>query len=371
MHKALFVAFEKSLAPSRGGQQVCTSEFLQVIKRSGYKLFVVSIPNYLSPPQRVINKISPLTYPKRWPFWALKKIVSEARHNKVDTIFFNLIDFLPLGEDIRKLLGSQVRLVLLSHGLASIDSLHINRIANEMPEIIRMCPIYNTFDLIAKEMRYLKVFDEVVSISNHETEICKWLGAIKNIYLPRIIDYRPLIWNPIQGRVGIVGTLDHPPSMEGIIQVLEKIPSEHGKQVEVRVVSQSKWHGAWLARRYSFVKFLDSYNDEQVKKEASTWCAFLNPIFCFARGCSTKLATGLSWGLPCISTPSGVRGYELPSESVILANGPNEFAHEIVKISKIKNAENQKKILQKAALKFMKPDKIVELFRLSSAISNN
>ena len=81
------------------------------------------------------------------------------------------------------------------------------------------------------------------------------------------------------------------------------------------------------------MEYLGPMEGAEVEHEAASWCAFLHPMFCFARGCSTKLATGLGWQIPCLSTESGVRGYDLPSGAVVMAVGPQEFALQACKLA--------------------------------------
>ncbi len=284
------------------------------------------MPSRLSFFNRVRNKLKPLVYPICWPADAAGCVVEAAKKHQAKTIFFNLIDFLPLAREVRPRVDPGVRLVMLSHGLASADVREINRIAREMPEIIRRCPLYSLEAVLKKEREYLGHFDQVISLAEFEADLCRELGARRSGWIPRVIPEQPLNWKPVEGRLGFVGTLDHPPSMEGMVKVLEAWPKDTGRAVKVRVVSRSRWHGEWLAKKFSQVVYLGPMEGEEVEQEAASWCAFLHPMFCFARGCSTKLATGLGWRIPCLSTRSGIRGYALPEGAVIMVDGPEEFA---------------------------------------------
>lgn len=339
MTKALFVAFEGSLGKTVGGQQACTNELYDLLVKAGYELTNIQLKNKLNLGARIINRLHPIAYPVRWPPNTEELICSEVIKNGCKTVFFNLIDFLPIAESLRKKLGPKIKLVMLSHGLASADVVHINRIAKAIPEIVQRCPIYKISEVLDQESTYLKCFDVVVSISEFEAELCRWLGAKKSLWLPRTIESSPLSWRPLNGRLGFVGTLDHLPSMEGIIRVLEALPKEAHSQVTVRVASRSKWHADWLAKKFSCIDYLGPLEGGQIEDEAKTWCAFLNPIFCFARGCSTKLATGLKWGLPCLTTTSGLRGYKIPEKAVITCDSPAAFAREMINISFIERAK--------------------------------
>ena len=354
------MAFEGSLGSTVGGQQACTRELQQVIRQAGYDLAEVALPSRLSFFNRVRNKLKPLVYPICWPSDAAVCVAEAAKKHQSGTIFFNLIDFLPLAREVRPRVDPGVRLVMLSHGLASADVREINRIARQMPEIIRRCPLYPLEIVLKKEREYLGDFDQVISLAEFEADLCRELGAKQSAWIPRVIPNHPLKWKPVEGRLGFVGTLDHPPSMEGMVKVLEAWPRDTGRAVKVRVVSRSRWHGEWLARKFSQVEYLGPMEDGEVEQEAASWCAFLHPMFCFARGCSTKLATGLGWRIPCLSTVSGIRGYDIPKGSVVLVTTAKEFASQGVKLANLKEAIPNGRKMQKVSGSFIDTTKVAE-----------
>jgi hypothetical protein len=81
-----------------------------------------------------------------------------------------------------------------------------------------------------------------------------------------------------------------------------------------------------LARRHGFVDYLGPLNDDALRAEAATWCCFVNPIFVYSKGCSTKLAVALGWGLPIATTRYGARGYLWDEGAIPLADDPTELA---------------------------------------------
>ena len=351
---------------AQGGQQVCTKELRDIVQLTGYELQNIVVPNRLNIVQKIRNRITPLPYPVRWPNNLCQRIVEKIKENEADTVFFNLIDFLPLAAELRRVFGAQIKMVMLSHGLASADVLHINRISKLYPGIIYKCPLYNLNNILKKEAQYLPCFDLVVSISEFEAQLCIWLGAKVSCWIPRSITPKPIAWQPVNGLVGYIGTLDHPPSMEGMIKVLDELAIHKNRSLRVRIISRSSWHGNLLSRKYSFVEYLGS-KESEVEPEVGTWCAFLNPIFCFARGCSTKLAVGLEWGIPCLTTPSGVRGYDLPKGAVVIASSPYAFAEETIKYSLAANAKHARSALLTALAKMPTQDDISK--RLSTFLN--
>ncbi len=357
------MAFEGSLGSTVGGQQACTRELQQVIRKAGYDFKEVALPARLSFFSRVRNRLKPRVYPICWHPDAGGCVAEAANRNQAGTIFFNLIDFLPLAREVRPRVDPKVRLVMLSHGLASADVREINRIAREMPEIIRRCPLYSLETVLKKEREYLGDFDQVISLAEFEADLCRELGARRSDWIPRVIPDHPLNWKPIEGRLGFVGTLDHPPSMEGMVKVLEAWPRDAGRPVKVRVVSRSRWHGECLARKFSQVEYLGPMEGGEAEQEAASWCAFLHPMFCFARGCSTKLATGLGWRIPCLSTTSGVRGYEVPKGAVLLKEKPEDFALEACRLSFVEAARKEKKALDSVADEFPSTEALATRFK--------
>jgi len=355
------VAFEGSLGSTIGGQQACTRELIEVLENAGFDLVQVPIENRLSLLDRVRNRIRPIPYPVSWPGDTADLIARKAKESGAGTIFFNLIDFLPLARDVRSRTEAKTKLVMVSHGLASPDVRHINRIAGEMPGIIGRCPRYDLEAVLKKEREFLGDFDQVISLAEFEADLCREMGARRSDWIPRVIPEQPLEWRPVEGRLGFVGTLDHPPSMEGMVKVLEAWPRDSGSGVKVRVVSRSRWHGEWLARRFAQVEYLGPLDGGEMEKEAASWCAFLHPMFCFARGCSTKLATGLGWGIPCLSTASGIRGYELPQGAVEMAETPGEFARRAVNLGSWAEAVKVKRGLGEVSTTFTSPTGVAEV----------
>ena len=59
-------------------------------------------------------------------------------------------------------------------------------------------------------------------------------------------------------------------------------------------------------------------------------------------GCSTKLATGIGWGLPIVTTEAGIRGYSWEKRNFLLAADANEMARFAFEIQDRKTAEAAK-----------------------------
>jgi glycosyltransferase involved in cell wall biosynthesis len=173
--------------------------------------------------------------------------------------------------------------------------------------------------------------DFVCALSPFDVELEHWIGARRVDWLPRMVVAAPLDWRPDGARLGFVGTLDHAPNLEGLVEVLPLLASADRRGV-VRIVSSSAAAGRWLAERHPGVEYLGALGDDDLRSEAATWNAFIHPIFCYPRGCSTKLATAIGWHLPIVTTTMGYRGYELGSGRLVVADDPSGFVAECLRL---------------------------------------
>jgi hypothetical protein len=130
----------------------------------------------------------------------------------------------------------------------------------------------------------------------------------------------------VPGRLGTVSTLDHGPNLEGIERTAAAFDATGRPEVRLRLVGRPTTAGEALARRFRCLDYLGPLDDAAFAAEAATWCAFLNPIHCFARGSSTKLAVPLAWELPVVTTRAGARGYRWDESLVPLHEDAAAFA---------------------------------------------
>jgi hypothetical protein len=94
----------------------------------------------------------------------------------------------------------------------------------------------------------------------------------------------------------------------------------------VRIVGGPESAGRELAGRFRTAEYLGPLPDPDLEREAATWSAFVHPLFCWARGCSTKLASALAWRVPIATTPAGARGYSWRDGQLPMAETPEAFA---------------------------------------------
>jgi hypothetical protein len=215
---------------------------------------------------------------------------------------------------------------MLSHGLESTDFLHELRGVGGGPraDVTKRQALMLGWRLI-QEARQAHAFDHVFCLSEFEREIEHWLGSESVSMIPRTVTPAPLDWEPHGRRLGFVGTLDHHPNREGLLLFLRAYEAL-GADGEVRVVGGPEAAGRDLAAEYRSVRYLGPLANDLLEAEARTWSCFVHPIFCYARGASTKLATALSWEIPIATTPTGRRGYVWRDGGLPTADEPAAFA---------------------------------------------
>ena len=283
---------------------------------------------------RVKRKIKPEPY--NYNFNQDKAIddIKSSLTDSVKYIFLNQYVLRPLAKTIKENLGYGIKIVLLSHGLASVDYLHEIRATSYLSQNkVSNAEVNYLGRQLLEETSHSSYIDHVFCLAPFEVEIEKWLGAKRATHIPRTINESPLNWQPIKGRVGYVGRLDHPPNKEGLLLVLNELKKIKGNIIELRIVGSPTEEGQQLSETYEFVNYLGELNDEELREDASTWSTFINPVFCYAMGCSTKLAVALGWEIPIVTTTMGIRGYIWNEGDIPIADEAESFANLVIEYS--------------------------------------
>jgi glycosyl transferase family 1 len=302
---ALFVTHETALSGAPGGLQTCTREYKRTIETAGFELSILQLPHDRRLLTRLRQRWSADRYPAQWPPSAAAAIADAANRRRASIVFLNLVNLAPLAALVRRRLDPSCRIVLLSHGLESVDYLARAGARDGNSRSARVLG-----RTLAQEARHREAIDHVFCLAPFEVEIERWLGAASVSWLPRTIPCRPpLHWTPSRGRIGFVGTLDHHPNRDGLLAFLESLAAADREPVEVRIVGGPTGDGERIAHRWPLATYLGALDDAALEREAATWSCFVHPLFCYARGCSTKLATAMSWQIPIATTTPGRRGY--------------------------------------------------------------
>lgn len=326
---AVFVTSANAMEPDGGGVQRCTREYLSLARAAGWTVHPVVYDFDRRPLTRLRRLLAPRPFQNLIPPDTLARTTACVRDTGAGWVFLNEVEAGPLARPLAEILRPHgVRLAILSHGADSTDFIHQarTRAAARGLERIRDRDALKLGRVLAGELEMHSAVDAVFCLSELDREVARWLGAPRVTVIPRVVDPAPLDWKPVAGRLGTVSTLVHAPNVEGIMATAASIDASGRKDVRFRLVGGPREAGLNLANRYRCIDYLGPLDEAAFATEASTWCAFLNPIHCFARGCSTKLAVPLGWQIPVATTRAGARGYVWDESLVPLWDGPEAFA---------------------------------------------
>ena len=320
--KILFVAEKGSFDYTiPGGVQLCTQEFVEYFRRTIFDTVLYRVSTTRRFSDRIKIKLGIDTY-NSFDFEQIANdLAVKIDQDDIPIIALNQIGLTPLVPLLKKKVAKRLFFIGLSHGNESGDFLH------EKKSNLKW---WKLGKLILKEKSfYKKYLDGVIVISEHEIGINQWLGANNIFLLPRKLKPDWIDWKPVTGRVGFVGTLNHTPNLTGLKLILENLDSI-GYTGKLRIIGGPEEIGRSLENTFSSATYVGRLSEAELKEEVQTWSIFLNPVFWYSRGSSTKLAQGLNWGIPVLTTPAGKRGYFLSDTAVIVKNhDPAEFAKTI------------------------------------------
>ncbi|MBI1780014.1 MAG: glycosyltransferase family 4 protein [Sphingobacteriales bacterium] len=314
-----------------GGVRVCTQEYLSLI-RLLYEVTLFPVAYNINFSYRLRVKLGLNIYNDYKPGNFKQELADIIRKQNIKVVFLNMSNTAAFAPLIKKQFGKEIKIILCSHGNESGDFLHeTTRFKKRIPFYKTLLSSYALGRMLKKEAMFRQgPLDAVLTVSPIEEALEKWMGAKKVLMIPRTIERKDLNRNPVCGRVGFIGDLSHWPNFFGIdmlCQALSSVIKE--KSIEVRVVGSPSSVGESLAIKYPFVHYTGYLNNEELKQEVAAWAFFLNPVFYYSRGVSTKLARALEWGLPVITTSIGCRGYIWKQGNPVFAETPEEMARKI------------------------------------------
>ena len=321
---AIFVSSRISLEKGGGGVQWCTREYLETIHFAGISTHIIPTEPPRDWPTRLIRKLFPHPYRGSHAPGLFHGIFQAADREKTNLIFLNNTDAAAIAPSVKNA-RPNLKLIFLSHGSEITDVVNNLRVA---PGSMPACQKDSRWlgELLKKEIAIREVLDGVLCISQEDVSFERWLGSQRVQYIPRQISSVPLELKPVKGRIGTVGALDHGPNLHGLRHLADALSRRNG--IDLHVVGGPEKIGLSLQDKFKGITYLGRLSEEDLKKEAASWCAFVNPIFCNARGASTKVATALGWGLPVLTTSMGARGYVWDKELIPFRETPPELAAE-------------------------------------------
>ncbi|MFD0795036.1 glycosyltransferase family 4 protein [Mucilaginibacter litoreus] len=341
--RLLFISDKKFLnSETSGGVQLCTREYLTYLTRAGFEITRFPVEPDKSFITRLKIKAGLEVYERYRLDTYLHELVNKIKSTGIKLVLFNQINLTGWIANLKPLLPADVKFVALSHGNESGDFLHEVAKAGHQSFLstLRLGKI-----LVKESQIYSQLLDGVIVLSENEVYINQWLGANSILYLPRLLYPAFLDWQPQPNRIGFVGTLDHLPNVQGLIGLFDALKST-SINIKLRLVGGPVSAGNNFALKYPFVEYIGQLTDDQLIQEVTTWSIFLNPVFWYARGASTKLAQAINWGIPCITTPAGRRGYNLYSNNIsTFDNSPKSF---VTKLAEALSDERHLNSLKKA-----------------------
>lgn len=327
MTRALFVTDPAHFdAAVPGGVQLCSRDYVALLRECGLDVEIHRVPHTRSVATRMLIRAGFEVY-RRYDFAAqMAALDARIRELEVSVVALNQVALMGFAPLLRERWGNRIRIVLLSHGNESGDFLH-DLVRRPRGPLARLRDTYRLGALLRREAEvFSSSIDALLTISENDLRIGQWLGANRAAFVPRSLRPDFLDWTPVQGRVGFVASLDHLPNVAGLRAVLDELKAQDDGTVKVRLVGGPRAAGEALAKAYASIEYLGPLDDDALREEARTWCAFLNPVLWFARGASTKLAVAINWGIPVVSTPAGNRGYVWSSGELATEESPREFA---------------------------------------------
>ena len=311
-----------------GGVQRCTSEFIEYFYQAGYQLEYFTIDSTKSITKRIKIKLGIDVYDKYDFHKYTEAIINVVNKHNIKLIALNQLNLSPLILKIRPYLPANVKFIGLSHGNESGDYIH-DITKQRRPSIRETWKLGK--QIVMENFFFSNFFNGVIVISEHEKPINEWLGSKNVFFLPRLLKSEFIQWIPKEKRIGFAGTLDHLPNSLGL-KYLATALQTYNFDGELRIVGSPNSYGNTLQKNYKFIKYLGQLSNQELEREVTTWQLFLNPVFWYSRGSSTKLAQAINWGIPVVSTPAGKRGYILEDETIVTKDHlPDTFARFILK----------------------------------------
>lgn len=319
---AVFVSNRGFLDASGGGVQWCSREYLETIKLAGFEVDTFEFTIDRTVKSRLLRKFFPAPNSNLISARTRLELYERIDRSNATYCFLNNTIACGLAPWIRAHFP-KTKIVFLSHGVELTDSVNNLRLTPELLPKHERKPAW-LGRLIAREIELRRELSGTICISQNDEELEKWLGSRSTLFLPRQIPINKLPLQPIAGRIGCVSTLGHGPNLHGLkllASALEKYPS-----VDLRIVGAPSEIGEQLSVSHPNLTYCGRLSDEDLKHEAASWSAFANPIFCPARGASTKVATALGWGLPVVTTAHGTRGYNWDDHFIPTFESPKAMA---------------------------------------------
>lgn len=351
MRNAIFLTHKNTLGLENsitGGVQLCSQEFYNLLSIAKFNLK----PYYVNYTKNIIHRLLIKLKFDCYNIFDIKKdqkkLISYIKTNNINYIFINLASLIKYSKPIKEIFKDNIQVYLLSHGNDSGDFLHLLTKPIKKPNLLRRkTDLFRIGNLIYIESLYRNKFlDGVLTVSKVEEQIENWLGSKIVIFIPRAIKKDiNLILQTNYSKAGFIGRLDHPPNRQGLELLFNAfINQKINYDLKISIIGSPQSIGQYFQNKYPFISYIGELLDNQLEQEISTWALFLNPVFWYSMGVTTKVAKAIEWGIPVITTKFGLRGYEWTKGQMSIVNNENDMAKFI--ISHLNNSELIEKLKQ-------------------------
>lgn len=333
MEKVLFITnrlFVDETKPE-GGVRLCTYDFIKLLK-CRYNVVIYPVDYNQSLLYKFKAKIGIDVYEEYDAGKYSNLLADEIRKANIKKVFINLSNTSAIAKVVKEE-NTDIKVILCSHGNESGDFLHQSvRFNKMMSPLPRFFSSWRLGRVLQKELDFRNRYvDLILSVSDVENNIEKWLGAKQTFMVPRVFSPDFILWNPKEGRIGFLSDLSHFPNYYGLLNLCNELKTlNFEKKIEIRVVGKPSKNLDLLVKNFSFISPTGYLNEKELKQEAGTWMYYLNLVFYYSKGVSTKLAKGINWGLPVLSTEAGNRGYVFKNGGVVTCKGAKEMASKII-----------------------------------------
>jgi hypothetical protein len=310
-----------------GGVSYCTKDFISLLQTK-FEVIIFPLTYNRSLLYRIKAKLGIDVFEDYNPVDYKNDLYQSIKSNDIKKVFINLSSAADVSRVVKIEFGDQVKTILCSHGIEAGDFLH---------HTVRFTPLLSKLHILTSSYRLGKIlktelslrlnyFDLVLTVSEIEVAIEKWLGAKKVAFVPRVLTPSFISWQPVMGRLGFVGDVSHYPNYYGLLKLCEAISNNKSdKEIILRVVGKPCKNLELITARFLFVQPIGYLDNDKLIEEAGTWMYYLNLVFYYSKGVSTKLAKGMNWGLPIISTEAGNRGYSFVKGGVNTVNDVDDI----------------------------------------------
>jgi hypothetical protein len=355
---ALFISQDLFLGESilSGGVTLCTKDYMDVIS-TNFNLIPFPIKTKLKIIPKILNKLGLLGY---HPISLSKKDISLISNlineKEVEHIFINHAYISSISISLKDNF-QHIKVILCSHGNESGDFLHqITRFSDNMNRFSRLFGTLKLGILLSEEVKYRRFYiDVVLTVSEIEESLEKWLGAKQVFFLPRIFEEKFISWNPKNNRVGFVSDISHEPNYDSVFKLCLAIDKSNLRStIKIRLIGKDHPRYTFLTKTFSFVECTGYLNENDIIAEMGSWHYYLNLVDYYSKGVSTKMAYGMNFGIPVISTKIGARGYYFPLNTgpIILENIDDIVSFLSLYIDDIDQMNICKENVKKAVLNF-------------------